>query len=775
MAAGSFARVALTACAIFMSTSTARAQTGASSELRVVVSHGVNGSFASPPCATAPPRATLAERAATIRAAVDQGHVAVDTGSFFGVSSVSQLALTHDVEGLAAVIRDAGLHGIALSRRDLAGPREGLIGIGHAMSRRGVRLIASNLACEPSARALCAALVDQSDLTPIVTVGGLRVAIVTAVHPSALTHIAHDRSAGLTLGDPATWFARAARAARAAGAERVIGVYDPRRERALEDALEVARSIDPEASPDVLLVNGIAGAVQRAVAGENDRMLVIAAPSDGVTRLRVMGDVVRVGAERGATAVPSATAFETDLAETICRETAGVLRGGRLAGPMEASSLVGILGDVLRHAARADVSIVNRGVVDAPHFRTLHGRLRRIDVLLALPFDNAIRTTRVRGSVLRAAFDAAARERLVFRGLTLEGDAIRVNGRALSNEDEYVVAATDFVVDLGILGPAEWTPFTRGSAREDLLRYLDLPRAHDPRIDADDPGRHPRWSFRLGVNGSLTAVQLSNPSTSLLTDAQLTRTQAISANLALDARANADHPNYTWENTLVAKYGLVRALEEAPSMMGMMPEDPVRETADIASLRSVFAWRGLRSRVPRWYVPAPYAELYVESEFTVPTARPFRHLEVRPTGGARFQVNDRFSVFAGYGATAEVLATHETLPAGQSPAVSTLQVGWVLQPGPLATVGGREIQWDSTLDVGMRDVFKLPGLQLRGHLGLAVPLIGPLSLTVGYDLFVRYLSLAGGANSGPSALGFANDLEVGLGLNWARAVQTFAR
>jgi hypothetical protein len=758
-----------------LSAAVAQAQTAGRDALHVLVSHGVNGSFASPRCATAPPRATLAEQAARIRTAVDQGHVAVDTGSFFGVSSVSQLALSHHADELAAVVRDAGLHAMALSRRDLAGPREGLRSAGVALARRGVRLIASNLGCDASARALCDAIVDQSDAAPMVTLGGARVAFVAAIHPSALAHVAHDRASGVTLGDPASWLSRAARAARAAGATRVIAAYDPRRENPLEDALEVARGVEPDGAPDILLVNGISSSVRRALAGGHDRMQLIATPSDGVARLSLQDESVRLREPPSRTEVPSARAYESTLANTICRETAGMLHGGRLSGPMELRSLVGILGDVLRHATRADVSIVNRGVVDGAHFRALRGRLRRIDVMMALPFDNAIRTTRVRGRALRDAFDAAARERLVFRGLTLEGDTVRVNGRPLSDDDEYDVAATDYVVDLGLLGSAAWTTFGRGSARGALLRYLDLPRAHDPRIDVDDPARHPRWSFRLGLNGSLTAVQLSNPATELLTDAQLTRAQAIAANLSLDARINADHPDYTWENTLVAKYGVVRALDPIPTMPGEMPADPVRETSDINSLRSVFAWRGLRSRVPRWYVPSPYAELYVESEFTVPSSRVFRHLEVRPTGGARFQVNDRFSVFAGYGATAEVLATHQTLPAGQAPAVSTLQVGWVLQPGPLLTVGGREVQWDSTLDVGMRDLFKLPGLQLRGHLGLRVPLIGPLSLTVGYDLFVRYLSLGPGSNAGLSALGFANDLEVGLGLNWARAVQTFAR
>ncbi len=771
-----FVRRAIALLAASAAGATAHAQstqpTPALPPLRLVASHAIDGAFATPTCVTSPPQAELARRAATLRAGVDSGALAVDTGSFLGVASIGQMAIAHDAEGLARAVRASGLSGLALARRDLAAPRDVIVRAGNALRDAGAPFILSNLACEPAAAALCAAVVDASDPAQIVTIAGQRVAIVSAVHPSALTHVARDRSAGISLQDPAPALTRAVRAARNAGATRVVAVYDPRREDPLDDALEVARSIPVADAPDVLLVNGISNFVQRAIAGDHGRMHIVATRPTGVTRVDVLDDNVRTAAAVGGAAIPAAGDYEREVAATICREEARVLRGARLVSTMQAPALVGILADVLRHYARADVSVVNLGVVDRRHFHALRGSLRRVDVLLAIPFDNGIRTTRMTGAALKAAFTEAARARFVFRGMDVEGGTVRVNGRAIEDDAEYTVSATDFVADSNVLGEGvTWTAFGERTARESLLRYLDLPRSHDPRIEADDPSRHTRWTFRLGVNGSLTAVQLTNPSTATLTDSQLTRTQAISANISLDGRINADHPDYTWENTFTAKYGLVRALEAMPSMMA----DPISETADLLSLRSVFAWRGLRTRVPRWYVPSPYVELYAESEFTRPDARAFHHLELRPTGGARFQVNDRFSVFFGYGASAEVFATRATLPAGQMPLLSTFQLGWVLQPGTLATIAGRDVQWNSTLDVAMRDVFRLPGVQLRGHLGLSFPLVGPLSLTIGYDLFVRYLAFERGEDGQTSAFGFANDLEVGLGLNWARAVQTFSR
>ncbi|MFO0563443.1 MAG: 5'-nucleotidase C-terminal domain-containing protein [Polyangiales bacterium] len=744
------------------------------SPLRIAASQGVDGAFAAPSCVVAPPAADLATRSAAIRAAVNDGALAIDTGSFLGVAAIGQMAVSHDADGLAAAVRSAGFSALSLARRDLAASRETLVRAARSLRAAGVPYVLSNLACEPRASEVCEAIVDASDPAHIVTIHGQRVAIISAVHPSALDHVARDRADGISLQDPAPALTRAVRAARNAGAQRVVAVYDPRREDSLDDALAVARDIPPADAPDVLLVNGISNAVQRALAGEHGRMHIVATRATGVTRVDVLEDTVRTSAGQGSVAVSEAQRYEQSVSATICREEARRLQGASLRGTLDAQGLVGMLADVLRHYARADVSIVNYGVVDRRHYHALQGQLRRVDVLLAIPFDNTIRLTRVKGSVLKAAFTAAARQRFVFRGLELDGSAIRVNGRALEDDAEYTVSATDFVADAHVLGAdVEWSAFGTRTARESLLRYLDIPRARDPRLDADDPSRHTRWTFRLAVNGALSAVQLSNPATSIITDAQLTRSQAISANINADGRINADHPDFTWENTLTAKYGFVRTLEAM--MDPMMMASPINETADLLSLRSVFAWRGLRSRVPRWYVPSPYAELYAESEFTKPDARAFHHFELRPTGGARFQVNDRFSVFFGYGASGEVLARREDLPPGQLPVVSTFQLGWVLQPGTLVTIAGRDVQWDSTLDVAMRDVFRLPGIQLRGHLGLSFPLVGPLSLTIGYDVFVRYLAFERNAQGQTNAFGFANDVEVGLGFNWARALQTFSR
>ena len=49
---------------------------------------------------------------------------------------------------------------------------------------------------------------------------------------------------------------------------------------------------------------------------------------------------------------------------------------------------------------------------------------------------------------------------------------------------------------------------------------------------------------------------------------------------------------------------------------------PTLESTDVTTLRDGFVWRGFRVGPPRWFLPAPYAELYTETELTRPEGAP---------------------------------------------------------------------------------------------------------------------------------------------------------
>ncbi len=766
---------AIVSLALTSHTSSSEAQIVERAPIRVAVSHGIEGALAEFSCTDGDQRQLLSDRASRILSANNDGFVAIDSGSLLGFATTTQLAITFDRAAFAQAISDSGWHALVVGRRDIAAPRATFVRAAEALRDANVPMVFSNLRCSAPAMEVCDAILDATDAPPLITIQGQVVAIVSAIHPSALAHVASDRSAGLQLEAPDAAIIRATAEARSRGATHVIAVYEPRRDDPVADALELSRLIPVESAPDVLLVNDVSPILRQALSGDHSRMQILATPRSGVNRFVIQPD--RVTTPRASTVPPPASlgSFQSAFAQSVCAHESIALRGGLLEVPLNARAMTELLGDVVRHYERADVAVINYGVVDRRHYVPLRGSIRRLDVLLALPLDNTLRQARVTGAVLRKAFAAAAQDRFMFRGMTRDGDDLLVNGRAVEDDSEYTIAATDFVVDMHVLPESTvWTPFGTRTAREALLGYLNIPRTFDPRRTADDLTHMTRWLFSLGVSGTLTNVNLNNPATDILTDAQLSRSEALSAQMSIDARANANHPDYTFENTLTARYGIARTLSASMMMMGTTAP-AISETADLISLRSIFAFRGLQTQSKRWYVPAPYVEVYAESEFTRPDTRMYHHLELRPTGGARFAVADRFSVFFGYGASAELLADRSQLPPGQSNILSTFQLGWVLQPGKFFSVGDREIQWDSTLDLAIRDVFRFPGLQVRAHAGLRVPLIGPLSLTVAYDLFLRYLALEDSGDGRTSALGYAGDLEIGLGVNLARGVQTFVR
>lgn len=194
------------------------------------------------------------------------------------------MAVAADPDGLARAVRASGLSALTLARRDLAASRETLVRVARSLRAAGVPYVLSNLACEPRASEVCEAIVDASDPALMVTVAGQRIAVISAVHPSALTHVAHDRSDGNLAAEPS-----ASAHARRAGRAQQRSATGDRRVRPAQRGLARRRArgrvnIPADDAPDVLLVNGIL-VLQRALAGDHGRMHIVATRAAGVTRV----------------------------------------------------------------------------------------------------------------------------------------------------------------------------------------------------------------------------------------------------------------------------------------------------------------------------------------------------------------------------------------------------------------------------------------------------------------------------------------------------------
>lgn len=720
--------------------------------LQLVVSAQLNGPWVTLRC-EGPPRAPgLHDLARALSGERDA--FALDTGDLLGASAASRLAIRWNADRFARAFVSMGLRALSVGPRDLAAPRDTLVDAARALRGWGIPYVLSNLSCGASQAPLCDAVAAAASPPVVLDSPFGRVAVVSALSPVALAALPGDRAAGLRLGPPAEALTRAARAARAAGARWVVGVFDPAAADPLREALEVAAGIDPAVRPDILLVNDLAGVITQAEAPHSGVRLV-------ATRSREPW-VFNVGPtiERFAPILgiaPDALGDTVEaLRQSVCETEGAPLPGASLAAPLPSSAFLELALGVLRERTETEVAVVPRGLLQALDGFPLRGAIRPLDLAAALPFDDEPMVATLRGSELRTL--ARAPQRLNVYGVNIGSDPLRVNGRLLDDAARYRVVTTRHLVEVDAGFEALRGRFQSAGALSlrDLLRqWLERPHAA-PLLDAViDPAQRTRWTFRANLDASLAATQITNRGS--YSDAQIARAESTSFRGDLELRADADHPRYLFENQLRLRHGQTRTVDAAGADTGFV------ENLDLVTLRDGFAWRQWRLSRPRWYQPILYGELYTETELDRPEGAPppraYHHLQLRPTLGVRLQLLEKLSVNLGAGIDWETLAPSST-PLG------VLVASAQLLQLRLFRVGERWAEAQGTLDVSWRDPFAASDVLLRSTVRLTLPIVDALSLAVGFDLFGRTV------NGAP--IGVATDATLGLRFNLSRSYQAFA-
>lgn len=755
---------------------TAWAQQPLSSSFRIAVSAGVHGDLATVTCDRSPTVPALVSVAAQL--AGESFVLAIDAGGLFGSSALPKLLLERDADAVARAVVAAGLRVLAVGHDDLAAARATFLLGARALAAHGIPYVLSNLECDPQGRPLCEAVIDAHDPPLLLPTEAGTVAVVAAVSPTVLDNVARDRAAGIRLVDPAQAIRRTTAAARAAGAAWIVAIYDPESGDEVRDALTLAARFTPGQGPDVLMVNGISDRLTMASTAGGHTLVVATRPSNVV--MVEPGGANKVWPATSGPVPVVVDRFAASSTEWLCRRYDRPLPGGVLSQPLSEDGFAALLLDVLREHARAEVAVINRGALSARGVFPIRGAITGLHVVSAMPFDNALRVAHVKGSVLKDFVRSPRATFFHLRGLTLEGGDVRINGRPVDADLEYRVITTDYVADGGDGGVAsagtiQWEPFGSETVRDVFLRWLEQPRTGDITAGLVDPARRTRWTLRYTLDIAFTSVVVQNPSVMLgmmptpaFTDPQLARAQTLGLRGETELRAEGDHPRYVFESVARLRYGVANTVSPMGTSSGLV------ETADLIVGRMTGIFRAFQDRRPVWFHPLPYLDSYLESEFSRPDSRRFHHLEWRPTGGVRFQLFDPFSVYVGVGATWELLAQPEQLHPPGPPLVPVVVGGWALRPGPLFRLGWRSFEAESTLDALWRDPLGAPGAQIRFRFRLSIPILQPMSLTIGYDAFARLERFTETNMISRDVWAFAGDLNVGFKIAYARAMQSFA-
>ena len=737
--------------------------------LRLVVSSGLQGDVARLACVAPAERASgLFALARSLNHPAGDDVLRLDAGDLFGASAVAHLATRDHLPALVDAVLASGLRALAVGHRDLAGPRADVIARARALSARGVRTVLSNLSCDEAGQELCDAVVDGGDDPLVLSTPAGGVGVVALVAPASLTAIARDRAEGITLSPPTEALGRAVLAARVAGARFVVAFYDPESPGTLADTVRMVRALPRDQRPDVVFAQDVSrdlvgleierGAALRVFATEPGRVVETALPAPATpTVVEPVGDVP-----------PAVAALGDAIGEQLCRIATEVLPGAALTHPLDREGFTALLLDVLRESALAEIGVINRGAVRPIANFPLQGRVSRVDVLGAMPYDDVLRVGRMKGELLATFVRSARAERFRLRGVTVDGDAIFVNGRPLEGDQYYRVVTTGFVADggdggLGEEDEVEYEADPVGAPRETLLAWLARPRDGDITHAPIDPAQRTRWTFRGFIDASLANTTITN--NPQFQDPQLVRSQGTAIQVDAEGHVDAEQPRYTFENTLRLRVGYQQSSNSDGS-----DDTGLLKIADLIALRDHFAWRGLW-RHRHWYTPLPYVESYLESEFSPPDESPdplmqrreWHHLQWRPTVGFRLELPFRANLNAGVG------MDWESLQPGARPR-SVVVVRGELPATTLFHIQDRDVEGQLFTEVAFRE----PGAAsaetiVRLTARLAVPIFAPLAVSISYDLFARE---AGGASDGTWAL--SHDVNLGLRLDLLKTLQLFA-
>jgi hypothetical protein len=622
---------------------------------RVVASAGVRGHLADAHCdgeahLTPAPFARLAGEIVRALDRVPLGF-AFDAGGLLSPHGVSRFGLAEAPSRLAELVASLGYRALALGEEDLETSPADLIMLARALRDHSIPVVASNLVCGEAARELCDALVTAEDGVSLFHLGELKVAFLAFTTPRALDHLPPDYAAALTLLPVDASLRFAAKRARELGADVVIATIDDGEgAAAFGRALAIASKLAPEERPDFIM-SARGGSEVMFARPMTQEPPVVAAPIGGVTQidLRHTGrrDVLELRARMltpGEGPSPVIGEYLSEIGPRFCDEWGRALPSGALSRPLDGDGMLALVASVAKSITSADMVVLPRDAVTKDFSPMRPSTLSRGDVEIGLRVDDPLVVADVDGKWVKAlAKSADAEKALLFPGLEVKdkgkpGERVTLFEATVEDDGVFRVVTTRPLERQGPPLPpgAKFRP-TEHALRSSLLAFLADDRRDDPRDAVSDPATKLEWYGRLTADANFGGTVVRNPGG--YQESQLDRRDSIAFGVTSQADFGGASREFGWENRFDLRYRIIQ-----DEVQGTVEGD------DFISLISRAKWLGPRAEQPKIYVPEPFAEVYVESEFTQGPTRGFHHLFVRPTVGAIFRLMEPvlFSLRGGF-------------------------------------------------------------------------------------------------------------------------------
>jgi len=693
--------------------------------------------------------------------------------------------------GLARLLHGASYRAYALGSHELGWEPAWLEAYVGALEAEGIGAAPSNLTCDAAATKKRPGVCRSEHRVLTVDVPGFgAVAVFFALSPSLWAALPQERRAGLTAHEPKAFLAERSAEARRQGAKLVVAFAEvPTGPDGVDEIRAWQTALASGPHPDVILAAGLADDEGRRtirVLRQDGAPPVVGstAATWGWSRLRVGDSSPWLGssAERGVlvSSVP-ATAGERPTDPRL--SDADIFKGwiadycatyGRPLGPAVRGTLtyddfVHYVLEVMRRTARAEIALINRRFVKSTRF-PWRGAVTEGQWAQALPYPATLGVATLTGAQVEALLGRArGKTKLAVAGLPREGP-LTINGRPLDATRAYRVATIAFVAEGGDglfePGALPWKPLPNepdvaatvraflqnGAGRED----------GDPTVDAQTDFGPPASQRLLAV--AMSDLDLGLSSTTIdnggnYTDTQLARAEQRAFKADWNTTVAIRTVDQDMDGRFRVQYGWTKT---APAGQPAASS----ESVDLVTATWTYADRRLRRlwHPPAWIRPDPYARLFLESELTRPDVTPtqlrtYHHAELTATLGAAFTPWTKLHLRVGPGARRELLASG---PPGDWR--FALEAGATLDPWAIATVGHLPVRFEGTLDFFLLEPTGAHAQQLRASSRLSFPLLPPLFLAVGVDLY--------GAQYGDGPWDWATDATATLRVHWDRAYQS---
>jgi hypothetical protein len=615
---------------------------------------------------------------------------------------------------LAELLADVGFSALVLGVNDVSGPLPREPALTHALRRRGILVIASNLECH--GQAFCEPWATADDPLPIIERHGRRYALFSAF-PDDLTGRV-EPSAGLQFGlvTAHQTLLERTREARALGADLIVATLDHGADASASAGLaQLLSELPPDMRPDLLFSPSVADTlllmrpldVQPAVVGMRPSALT----GVRVTKLARTNDSDVYARRVRQTEWNAEIAGKLQrLGADYCTLHGAPLAGGHLHSAVPHDGFIRFAAQAARAVARADLAVIDPAAYDPEFAVPRPTQLERGQVERAVVLDAPL----VEASV-PLEWLASLQGRLQgLRPLALIGTEVvdgvsLIAGRVPMAGAMYRIVTSTVLARSGRLPDgASWVAVRSPDAtlRGALTAQLDVADASDPRTRVADPVQATQWVLRSDglVQVNITSV---NAAASDYDDPNLQVDESSRLGAQLVVNYDGDAPEFLFENRLQVGYEKNFATDTTAQ--------------DLIQAETTYTYRDLWAGL--LYYPHPFVEGYLETQFVQGDA-PYHPLLLRPELGVRSMLSRLLSFKASAG------LEYRPLDGGPD---ATLYPGVgaeiVLKPSTIAVSGGA-LQVEGNITYFWNSPGNLDQHTLRGQVIGAMQLFGPLQFTL---------------------------------------------